>query len=236
MNLVNKIMVIQIQSWTEILVAALQNVWYGVVSFLPSLVGALIVLAIGLVIASVVKIIIEKIIAAVKVDAALKKIGLAPFFERAGLQINSGKFLGLLVYWFLVIVFVLVVTDILGLYGISLFLKDVLSYIPNIIVAVLIMLASIVVANFLKSLVRATVSSAGLPSSRFLGTLAWWAVAIFGLLAALIQVGVAVSLINTLMTGFVAMIALAGGIAFGIGGKDYAAHLFEKLRRETEER
>ncbi len=225
-----------IQTWTEILVAALQNVWYGVVSFLPSLLGAIIVLIIGLVVASVVKTLIEKIVAVLKMDAGLKKIGLAPFFERAGLQINSGKFLGLLVYWFLMIVFVLAITDILGLYGISLFLKDVLSYVPNIIVAVLIMLASIVVANFLKSLVRATVASANLPSSRFLGTLAWWTVVVFGLLAALIQVGIAVSLINTLMTGFVAMLALAGGIAFGIGGKDYAAHLLEKFRKETEER
>jgi len=225
-----------VQSWTEILVAALQNLWYGVISFLPSLIGALIVLIVGLVVASIIKMVIQKVIDALKLDSLLKRVGLGPYFERAGLQINSGKFFGLLIYWFLVIVFILVVTDILGLYGISLFLKDVLSYLPNIIVAVLIMLAAVIVANFLKSLVRASVSSAKLPGAKFLGTLAWWVVSIFGLLAALIQVGVATMLINTIVTGVVAMVALGGGIAFGLGGKDYAAHLLEKLRRETEER
>ena len=147
---------------------------------------------------------------------------------------NSEKFVGGLVYWFLIIVFILAVTDILELEGLSLFLKDVVSYIPNIIAAVLIMLATIVVANFSRSLVKASVMSAKLHASNFLSTLAWWAIAIFGLLAALIQLGVAPMLLNTVITGLIAMVAIAGGIAFGMGGKDYAAHLINKLRERTE--
>jgi hypothetical protein len=225
-----------IQSWTEVTVNSLQGLWGQVLSFLPSLIGALIVIIIGLIVASGLRALIERIVGALKIDSLLKKIGLSPFFERAGLQINSGKFLGLLVYWFLVIVFVLAATDILGLFGVSMFLRDVLSYIPNIIVAVLIMLASVVLANFLKSLVKASVSSAKLRGSKFLGALAWWTIVIFGFLTALIQLGIATTILNTLITGLIAMLALAGGLAFGLGGKDYAAYLLEKLRRETEER
>lgn len=225
-----------IQSWTEVVVNSLQSLWFGVINFLPSLIGALIVIIIGLIVASGLRALIEKIVGVLKIDSLLKSIGLSPFFERAHLQINAGKFFGLLAYWFLTIVFILAATDILGLFGISLFLRDVLAYIPSIIIAVLIMLAAFVLANFSKSVVKASVMSAKLHASKFLGTLAWWTIVVFGFLAALIQLGIAVTILNTLITGLIAMIALAGGIAFGLGGKDYAAYLLEKLRRETEEK
>jgi hypothetical protein len=224
------------QGWTEILITSLQNVWAGIISFLPSLIGALILIIVGLIVASGLRAIVERIISALRIDSLLRKIGLTPFFERAGLQINSAKFFGLLVYWFLVVVFVLAVTDILGLYGVSLFLRDVISYIPNIIVAVLIMLATVVLANFLRSVVRASVTSARLHNPKFLGLLAWWVIVVFGFLAALIQIGIAATILNTLVTGLIAMLAIAGGIAFGLGGKDYAAHLLERFRQQTEER
>lgn len=225
-----------VQSWTEMVINSLQSLWFGAINFLPSLIGALIVIIIGLIVASGLRSLIEKIVGVLKIDSLLKKIGLSPFFERAGLQINAGKFFGLLIYWFLTIVFILAATDILGLFGVSLFLRDILAYIPNIIIAILIMLAAVVLANFLKSLVKASVTGAKLHASKFLGTLAWWTIMVFGFLAALIQLGIAVTILNTLITGLIAMIALAGGIAFGLGGKDYAAYLLEKLRKETEEK
>jgi len=224
------------QNWTEILISSLQGVWIGIINFLPSLIGSLILIIVGLIVASGLKALIEKVINTLKIDSLLRKMGLGPFFERAGLQINSGKFVGLLVYWFFVVVFVLAVTDILGLYGVSLFLRDVISYIPNIIVAVLIMLTAVIVANFFKSLIRASVSSAKLHNPKFLASLAWWVVVVFGFLAALIQIGIAAAILNTLITGLIAMLAIAGGIAFGLGGKDYATHLLERFRQQTEER
>lgn len=226
----------QAQGWTEVLFGSLQGVWVGVVNFIPSLVGAIILIIVGLIVASALKTLVEKIIGAMKLDSLLKKMGLEQYFERAGFHINSGRFLGLLVYWFLVIVFFLAVADILGLYGISLFLRDVIAYIPNIVVAVLIMVAAVLLANFLRSLIRGSIASAKLHSSKFIGTFAWWVVVIFGFLAALMQIGIAASIINTLITGLIAMLAIAGGIAFGLGGKDYAAYLIDKLRNQTEER
>ncbi len=223
-----------IQNWTDIIVSSLQNLWGTVAGFLPSLIGALIVFIIGLVVAAVLGSLVERLISALKIDSVLKKLRFGPYFERAGLQINSGRFVGRLVYWFLVIAFILAASDILGFWALSSFLTDVLIYIPNIIIAVLIMLTAVVVGSFLRSLVKASVTASKLHASKFLGTLTWWSVIIFGLLAALTQLGIAVAIINTLITGLIAMIALAGGIAFGLGGKDYAASLIEKLKRETE--
>jgi len=224
------------QSWVEILITSLQNAWANVIAFLPTLIGALILLIVGLIIAWVCRIIIERIISAIRLDVLLKKIGVTPFFERAGLQVNSAKFFGLLIYWFFVIVLVLAISDILGLYGVSLFLREVVSYLPNVIVAVLIMLAALVLANFLRSVVRASVASAKLHNPKFLGSLTWWVVVIFGLLAALMQVGIAGVILNTIVTGVIAALALATGLAFGLGGKDYAAHLIEKFREQIEEK
>ena len=223
-----------IQDWTAVVVNSLQQLWASSVSVLGSIVGALIILVLGLVVATGLGALVQRIVDLVKVDKALVSLGLKEYFDRAGLQINAGKFLGKLVYWFLVVVFLLAATDILGFYSLSNFLREALLYIPNVIVAVLIMLATFVIGNFLRNLVRASVKSAKLHASNFLSSLTWWAVIVFGFLTALAQLGIAVSIINALVTGIVAMIALAGGIAFGIGGKDYAAHLIGQFRDHIE--
>lgn len=223
------------QSLSEVITLSFQNVWMNVISFLPTLIVAILVLLIGLIIASIVGTVVEKIFDALKLDVLLSKIGLTPYFERAGLKLRGAYFIGQLINWFLIIVFLLATSDMLGLYSFSNFLKDVLNYIPNIIAAVLIMLAAIVIANFLKKVVSASVASAKLHASKFLGTLTWWAIIVFGVLTALIQLNVAPTVINSLITGFIAMLALAGGLAFGLGGKSYAEHLLNKLREHTEE-
>lgn len=225
-----------VQTWAEVTLVSLQDIWSGVISFLPSLIGALIIIIIGLIVASGLKSLVEKLLALSKVDSLLRQLGTGTYIERAGLNVNSGKFVGFLVYWFFVIVFFIAAADVLGLSGITLFLNEVVSYLPNIIVAVLIMLTAILLAKLAKRTVSASVMGAKLHASKFLGAAAWWIVVIFGLFAALLQLGIATSIINALVTGFIAMLALAGGLAFGLGGKEYAAHLLEEFRRDTENR
>lgn len=224
------------QSLVDVIALSLQNVWTNVISFLPTLIVALIVLLVGLFIASVLGTAVEKIFDALKLDVFLSKLGFGVYFERAGLRLRGAYFLGQLVNWFFIVVFLLAVSDMLGLYAFSNFLKDVLGYLPNVVVAVLVMLAAVVLANFLRRVVSASVASAKLHGSKFLGTLTWWAVVVFGFLTALIQLNVAPTVINSLITGFIAMLALAGGLAFGLGGKSYAEYLVNKLREHTEHR
>ena len=225
-----------VQSLTNTLYSSLASVWVGVVAFVPQFLGALVVLIIGLVIASVFGTVVDQIVKAVKLDELLKKLGVAQYVERGGMRLNSGHFLGRAVYWFFAIVSILAVSNILGLDVFSDFLKQVLLYVPNIVAAALIMLATLVVAKFSKALVKASVSSAKLYASNFLGAFVWWVVVVFGLITALMQLGINVYVLQTVITGVIAMLAIAGGIAFGLGGKDYAASLIERLRRETEEK
>ena len=127
----------------------------------------------------------EKILEGIRLERVLEKIGLKPIFERAGLKLRAAYFFGKLVYWFVIIAFLLAVADSLQLYALSEFLTAVLNYLPNVIAAVLIMLAAFVLAHFMRKLVTASVMSAKLHSGPFLGTLTCWAIAIFGFLTAL---------------------------------------------------
>ena len=102
--------------------------------------------------------------------------------------------------------------------------------------AAVILAVAFLVANFVYAVVKGSTKVAGIVSATLLATVAKWAIVIFGFLAALVQLGIASSLINTLFIGLVAMLALAGGLAFGLGGKDEAAAILKRLRHEISER
>ena len=112
------------------------------------------------------------------------------------------------------------------------FLKRVLLYIPNIFVAILILIVAALVAEFLGKFIRASMEAGRLSAARFIGSVAKWSVWVFALFAALLQLGVAPSLINIIITGFVAMIAIGGGLAFGLGGKDSAKEVLDKIKKD----
>ncbi|MBI2446202.1 MAG: hypothetical protein HYV51_00040 [Parcubacteria group bacterium] len=225
-----------VQTWADVIRFTLQNLWTGFVMFLPNFLGALVIFFVGLVIAAGLSKIVEKLVDALKLDRLLEQFGLGKILERADLRLDSGRFIGVLVQWFFVIVTLLAVSDILELEAFSDFLQQVLLYVPNIIIAVLIMLAGVVMAAFLARLVRASVLAARLHSAHFLGALTKWSVLVFAFLAALSQLGIAGALVNTLIMGFVAMLALAGGLAFGLGGRDVAASWLEKMKSEVSNR
>lgn len=225
-----------LQVWTEVLASSLQGLWSAFIGFVPSLIGAIVVFIVGLIVAAGLGALIERVVGLLKLDNLVSKAGVEKYFKRAGISLNVSHFFGRITYWFIVIAFILASADILRFAALSEFLRSILLYIPQVVVAALIMLAAVVVGNFLRSLVKASVMGAKLHAANFLGTLTWWSFVIFGLLASLSQLGIAVSIINTLVTGFVVMIALAGGIAFGLGGKDYASHLLDRLREQVEEK
>lgn len=225
-----------VQNWADVINFTLQNLWAGFVLFLPNFLGAIVILVFGLVIAAGVGKLVEKLVDALKFDRLLEQLGLGKIFERADLRLDSGHFVGVLVQWFFVVVTLLAVSDVLKLEAFSEFLQQVLLYVPNIIIAVLIMLAGVVTAAFLSRLIRASVLAARLHSAHFLGALTKWSVLVFAFLAALSQLGIAGALVNTLIMGFVAMLALAGGLAFGLGGRDVATAWLEKLKSEVSNR
>jgi len=220
----------------DVILSSLESLWFSFVGFLPILLAALIVFIIGWLIAVAFGKLANRVIRIIKLDLLLTRIGVKKALAKAKLKLDSGKFFEELVKWFFIIVFLMAATDILGLYQITEFLKGILYYIPNIVVAIIILLAAVIVANFLQKLVRASVEAADLQAAGFLGGITKWAILIFGFIAALTQLGIAVTLLQTIVIGLVAMLALAGGLAFGLGGRDQAARFLEKLKRDIGER
>lgn len=220
----------------EILLDSLKTIWQSFIGFLPTLLAALIVFIIGWLIAIFLGKAANRIIRIIKLDLLLTKLGFKKALAKAKLRLNSGKFFEELVRWFFIIVFLMTAVDILGLREVTLFLKSILFYLPNVVIAAIVLLVAIIVANFMYRLVKASADTAGLASSSAVGAIVKWAILIFGFVIALTQLGIATTLIQTIVIGIIAMLALAGGLAFGLGGKDQAAKFLEKIRRDLGEK
>ncbi len=223
-----------VQNWVDILLSSLQGLSLEVVSFVPSLLGAVVVVIVGLIVAVGLEKLVERIIYHLKLDTLLRKLGVEMYLNRANLELNAGHFIGKFVYWFILLAFALAASDILGFNALSRFIGDVLFYIPNVIVAALIMIVTLIASHFVRGLVRASVLGVRVHGGKFLVSIAWWVVFVFGSLVALAQLGVANTIIETFVAGLIAMFALAGGLAFGLGGKDTAGKILERLRGDWE--
>jgi len=218
-------------AWGDVIVASFQQSWTAVAAFLPSLLGAIIVFLIGWIVAVAVGSVVEQVIKSLQVDSLLRRLEVEKALERGGLHLNAGAFIGSLVKWFIIIVFLLAAANILQLTQVSEFLAQVLAYLPNVVVSALIIVIAAKIADVVERAARGSVEAAGL-NGAIIGVMARWAIWIFAVAAALQQLGVAVVLIQTLITGLVAMLALAFGLAFGLGGKEAASSAIDKLRRE----
>lgn len=222
-----------LQTWGNTISDAFSGIWTGVVAFLPSLVAAIVIFIIGWIIGALVGRVISHLIKMVKLDAALEQAGFGAVVKRAGMNLDSGAFVGGLVKWFVIVAFLVASFEVLGLNQVNVFLQQVvLLYLPQVIVAVLILLVAIVIADVLSKVVVSSARAAGVKSSNVLGTITKWAIWIFALLAALVQLGIAVGFIQTLFTGVVVALSLAFGLSFGLGGQEAASRYIEKVRQE----
>jgi small-conductance mechanosensitive channel len=217
-----------IENWGEVFTRSLQDLWYGVASFVPNLIIALVIFAIGWVLALLIEKLVESLFKTLKVDAALKSAGMEDVVKRAGHNLNSGLFVGAFVKWFIIIVFLMASFDVLKLNQVNGFLRDVVNYLPTVIVAILILMVAVVVANAMQKLVVASARAANIKSAELLGRITKWAIWIFAILTALFNLGIAPALIQTVVMAVFAGLALAIGLAFGLGGKDAAQKMIEK--------
>ena len=220
-----------LQTWGDVIIVSLQQVWSSIAAFVPMLFGSLLIFFIGWIIAMTLGQLVEQIVKGLKVDDFLRKLDFEKTLEKAGWRMNSAVFIGLLVKWFFVIVFLLASANILGLTQVGDFLRDVLLYIPNVVIAALILIIAAIISDIVEKVLRGSLMAMGHRGS-MVAPLVRWSILVFALIAALLQLGIAVTLIQTLVTGIVAAIAIAVGLAFGLGGKDAAAQFIDKMRNE----
>jgi hypothetical protein len=222
-----------INTWGEIFTVSLQNLWLGFISFVPSLIGAIIIFIVGWMLASIVGRAITQLFDALKLDRVFASAGLDDVMHRAGMKLHVGGFLGGLVKWFVVIVFLMTALEIVGLTQVNDFLKEVIvSYLPRVIIAALVLVVASVVAQAIDRVVKGSAQAAGVKSAQTIGTVARYAVWIFAVVVALDKLGVFQYFGQILFAGIVVTAALAFGLAFGLGGRDAAARSIERVRGE----
>ncbi len=222
--------------WSEITLKALQNVWEGALLFLPQLAIGLIVFGIGWIIASGMGKITANILKKINFDSLFSRSGWKSALESAEIKVHPSEFLGAILKWVLVIVFLQIFVEILGLDAFAAVLTRVLAWLPNVIVAAAIFVVSIIVADILEKIIRASVKKLEIKYSNLLGAIVRVSIYTFAVMAILLQLEVAQAIISTLITGFVATFALAFGLAFGLGGKDAAAEAIKNLRDKLAEK
>jgi hypothetical protein len=198
---------------------------FNTAAFLPNFITGIIIILIGIILASIVKRIVIEVLNALKVETYLRRYGI----PEAKKEFSWTNILAEIVRWFVIILFLIPAAEVWGLPQITTLLNTFLLYLPNVFVAAIIGLVGLVFARLAADLVLASTRGLSADASRAIASSTRVAITIFVLLAVLNQLGVAQDLIRILFTGFVAMFALAGGIAFGLGGKDAAKTLLDSL-------
>jgi hypothetical protein len=221
-------------TWGDVLKASFQNVWFGVASFIPNFLAAIVLFLVGWLIAVILGRLVSQLVKTIKLDNALQSAGFDKVVEKGGFALNSGAFVGGLVKWFFIVVALVTSLDILGLKVVTTYLSDVvLGYLPNVIIAALILLISVIIAQAMQKLVSSSAKAAGLTSAHVLGEITKWAIWIFAFMAALSQLQILNNFIQPLFIGIIAALSLALGLSFGLGGKDAAARYIEKVKSEV---
>jgi hypothetical protein len=222
-------------TWGDVFNASFQNLWFGFVQFIPRFVVAVVFFIIGWVLGSLIAKAFEQVFSSLKIDSLLKSIGTDTFFKKAGVTLNSGYFVGQVVRWFVIIVFLLPSLNLVGLTDVSSFLSEsVLAFLPQVIIAAFVLIIAAVVSEGLSKAVLATTKAMNLKAANMFAAVAKYAVWVFAIIIALGKLGLG-DYMNILFSGIIAMLALAGAIAFGLGGKEYATRFIAKLGEEASE-
>jgi hypothetical protein len=214
---------------------SMDNLWESVVEFAPTFFGALVVLVVGLIISMLLGKFVGKVITLIRVDKLTEKIGLKKEMKNFGITLNFAALTEWVVKWFFYIVTLVAVVDILNIQQLTLFLEKLVLYLPNVLVAIAILAVGLIVGKVLKDAIHNSLKAFAVTErvASFLGSLAKWSIFVFALLASLVQLGVAADLIQIFFTGFIAMIAIAGGLAFGLGGREHASRVLDWMEDEV---
>jgi hypothetical protein len=215
----------QITEWSTALMSSLAAAMALFFSGIPKILGFAIIVIVGWIIAGLVQKAIAAVLRTIKFNELAQRSGFAGFVQKMGANTDSADMIGAVAKWFIRLVALVVAFDALGLPAVSDVLRQLLLWLPNVVVALVVLVIAGLVANALSSIVRGAAAEGGLKNPDFLAKLASGLIWAFGIVVAVNQIGIATTLINTLFMAVVGALALALGLAFGLGGRDTASEI-----------
>jgi len=224
-----------ILDWYSVTIQSLQNLWRSFLSFFPLLIGAIIVFVIGWYISLGIGKLVTEILRRIRFNQIFEKGSWDEALAKADIKVDTSGFIGAIVKWILVIVFLLAAVEILGFVQFAGFLKEVLAYLPNVIVAVLIFVVTVILVDIVEKVVRVGIESIKVGYGQMISAVVRWSMWFFAILAILYQLGIARPFMETIFQGLVAMLVISLGLAFGLGGKDVAAEILQDIRKKLKD-
>jgi hypothetical protein len=221
-------MPVVITNWVQAIFTALTNALNLVLEFIPKLVGFLVILLVGWIIATAVSKAVTYLLRKIGFDRLSERIGLTRLEQNMGVRMDTAGILGTITYWFLFLIFLVPAADALGIPSVSAILNELIAYIPNVFVAILVLFLGALGGTVVASLVRGATANANMGNPNLYAGIARWAVIGFAAIIALEQLKIAPSIMNILFTAVVGAAALAFGLAFGFGGQDAARRLLNR--------
>jgi small-conductance mechanosensitive channel len=213
----------------DIFVASLTSFWTELASFIPQLLGAIIALVLGWMLAKVARSGVMRLLTLLKFDKATEKSGLEAFMKHAELELSVGSVIGNLVYWLIILVMIVTVANSLGLSMVADLFNKVVLYIPNVIVAILVLVFGTILARFINRLVFAWLNNMEFEGALTVSTFSEYAMLVFVFFMALEQLQIANELLTAAFIISFGAVGLAFAIAFGLGARDWAAKVVDKI-------
>jgi len=215
----------QITNWSDALLASLTGAASLFFAAVPRLIGFAIILIVGWLIAALIEKGVVALLRAVRFNVLAERAGLAGFIQKSNMRGDAATALGLVARWFVRLIALVVAFDALGLVAVSVILQQLLMWLPNLVVALVVLGIGGLAANALHKLVRGAATEGGTARPDVLANVAKYAVWTFVVMVAVNQLGIATALINIVLMAIAGAIALALGLSFGLGGRDTAASI-----------
>lgn len=216
-----------VTDWGDAVLVSATDALRNFLGFLPQLVGAILVLVIGWIIAGLIAGLIQRVLERIGFERAAQSTGIASFVKRSGSDWTVSKVVAEIVKWFIRLIAIQAAASILGMEQISEIINDILRWLPNLVVALAIIVIGALIARFVAGVVRGATSEMGFANPDLMASIAQYAIIVFAVIAAVDQLGIAETVVNTLFTGLVIAVAAAFAIAFGLGGQQTAARITE---------
>ncbi|MEI6040320.1 MAG: hypothetical protein WCP93_03145 [Candidatus Berkelbacteria bacterium] len=220
------------KEWLTVTGDAWLSIWERFIAFLPNIIGAAIILVIGWLAGMFIETVVDRLFRLVGLQALFEKAKVEAVLKKASAEKDATALLASVAKWIIYLVAFIAASNTLQLTAVADFLNSILTYVPQVVVAVSIILIGLVLAHFLAAVVKGSIKSSGLGFADTASLIVRWSIIIFTVLAALAQLGIATYMINTLFVGLVAFLAIAGGLAFGLGGQKAASECIETIKKE----
>jgi hypothetical protein len=216
---------VPVQGWGSALITSVTGAMALLLAAIPRLLAFAVIIIVGWIIASLIARGIAALLRTMNFNDLSARSGFSDFLLNAGVRTDASGALAMTAKWFVRLIALIVAFDALGLTAVSQVLQQLLLWLPNVVVAIVILVIAGLAANALAGVVRGATAQAGFRNAGLLATVTRVAIWGFGIVVAVNQLGIATSLVNTLFMGLVGALALALGLSFGLGGRDTAAQI-----------